>query len=66
MGDCARCVKDTIDAFGGIDIIIGNAVRHKPLHRDVIYSLKPTTGLHQIQQLRRPEFSPGGRMGQGD
>ncbi|KAI9714390.1 MAG: hypothetical protein M1820_000351 [Bogoriella megaspora] len=25
VGDCVRCVQDTIKAFGGIDIIIGNA-----------------------------------------
>lgn len=27
MADCEGLVKDTVDAFGGIDIIIGNAVR---------------------------------------
>jgi hypothetical protein len=27
MDDCARCVKDTITALGGLDVIIGNAVR---------------------------------------
>jgi len=26
MADCERLVTDTVDAFGGIDIIIGNAV----------------------------------------
>lgn len=25
MEDCARCVQETIKAFGGIDIVIGNA-----------------------------------------
>lgn len=25
MDDCARCVKDTIKAFGGIDIVVANA-----------------------------------------
>jgi hypothetical protein len=24
--DCVKCVQETIEAFGGIDIIIGNAV----------------------------------------
>ncbi len=26
MDDCSRMVKETIKAFGGIDVIIGNAV----------------------------------------
>lgn len=25
LADCARCVQETVKAFGGIDIIIGNA-----------------------------------------
>lgn len=25
MADCARCVQETIKAFGGIDIVVGNA-----------------------------------------
>jgi len=25
LADCARCVQETIKAFGGIDILIGNA-----------------------------------------
>lgn len=25
MADCARCVSSTIEAFGGLDIVIGNA-----------------------------------------
>lgn len=26
LADCARCVQETVKAFGGIDIIIGNAM----------------------------------------
>ena len=26
LADCAHCVQETVKAFGGIDIIIGNAV----------------------------------------
>ncbi|KAK5019507.1 hypothetical protein LTR39_000334 [Cryomyces antarcticus] len=27
LADCVKCVRETIEAFGGLDIIIGNAVR---------------------------------------
>lgn len=30
MEECARCVHETIEAFGGIDVIIGNAVSSAP------------------------------------
>jgi hypothetical protein len=26
VGDCERCVKETVERLGGIDVIVGNAV----------------------------------------
>jgi len=40
LADCARCVQETVKAFGGIDIIIGNAVSPSQSLFDLFGSLE--------------------------